>query len=731
MSQQVTPFEYFVSKENFRLAWVRVRYHDRPDSRDWVGLKIFSANKDHNLEILRSELKERVFEPSWPSIRYLPKASLTLRPMAVLAIRDRIVFQAIANVIAEFGRAKLSMIENRQSFANVLSDPKFSSFFVPWKIQYKAFQNAFIQAGQSGSRWVAETDMTAFYETIDHQTLFHFLLEEQFLDQETLEHMEKYLPIWSAIRKDTRPVKGVPQGNLASDLLANIFLYKFDQELSIQEYSYLRYVDDIRLLGSTKDDVLKGLIKVDTTLKSYGLLLQSKKTVVRELATLEAETDRLATLLSEIEIRIRKLPSKTGIDPLKEVAVLDVVLVNEDDDEHDSYAHVQNDLINLFWESFSEHQKGHSPNSERHIRFCLYRLQPETKITKKILPFFVEKPWMSEIISFYLSRGTLEQSTIDFLKNVISTHDIYDSIVALAIDILIRHNVSLASLNALFKKWILEDRRHWSLLVSSSIALGNEHSNMSILIRAMASKHAKVRRMAIIQCLRLANNAIEASHIAQKAIVDKDSTVIETLIYLMYNEWGIKISDLPLDIKVLSEYCVAYAKGYDQSLPQTQTNYIRHILKTKYDVDFASQMDFKTLLGNAYEKTADFLWEAENSYYSNPSRYVSQLDLFHEELLYPIMVDILKITSTKEDLAKVEAANRIETLRKNEPNLVAFSGSIGECKKMRANPETHTRFHKQLTHTSKITWQERDRLKKILAGGYQQLISWLESKIAK
>jgi hypothetical protein len=139
----ITPYEMFISLENFRLAWERVRYFDRMDSRDWIGLKVFTANRDHNLEIIRQSVIEKTFEVSYPEIKYLPKSSLTLRPMAVLAIPDRIVLQALANVIAENARFALGMVANRQSFANVLDEQKQKRFFVHWKYQYRLFQKAY------------------------------------------------------------------------------------------------------------------------------------------------------------------------------------------------------------------------------------------------------------------------------------------------------------------------------------------------------------------------------------------------------------------------------------------------------------------------------------------------------------------------------------------------------------------------------------------------------------
>ncbi|YAF94931.1 MAG: hypothetical protein AB3A66_20450 [Nodularia sp. CChRGM 3473] len=136
MNSSSSTYDRFLSLDNLKLAWERVRYFDRTDSRDWIGLKVFSANRDYNLELLRQTLTGRTFEPSYPEIKYFPKASQTLRPMAILAVSDRVIYQAIANVVAEKVRPMLSTVANRQSFANVLSDPGKEPMFMPWKIQY-------------------------------------------------------------------------------------------------------------------------------------------------------------------------------------------------------------------------------------------------------------------------------------------------------------------------------------------------------------------------------------------------------------------------------------------------------------------------------------------------------------------------------------------------------------------------------------------------------------------
>ncbi len=405
-------YDVFISPENFRLAWERVRYFDRPDSRDWIGLKAFAANRDHDLEVIRHSIIERTFEPSYPEIRYLPKSSHTLRPMAVLSISDRVVFQAIANVISERSRPALSVVANRQSFANVLTDPGQKPLFIHWKRQYRLFQEKFCELIEEGNLWVAETDVAAFYETIDHAVLFNGLIEDRFLDERTLEYLKAYLPVWASVQAGGNATRGVPQGCLSSDLLANIFLHGFDQDLASQEYHYMRYVDDIRLLARTREAVQRGLIRIDRSMKTKGLLLQTKKTTVRQVIDISEEVDRMAAQLSEIDTRLNEPdPSELLLpDPLFESSLHDVAVLGEDFAvrvKQPALFHlsIQDRLLELFWQAkHSIDSNSADPFAERHLRFCLWRLRPNPAIVNAILPYLVERPWLGESIYRYLQQ---------------------------------------------------------------------------------------------------------------------------------------------------------------------------------------------------------------------------------------------------------------------------------------------------------------------------------------
>lgn len=728
--------EVFLSNENFRLAWERVRYYDRNDSRDWVGLKVFAANRDHNIEILRQSVINKTFEPSSPEIKYLPKQSQTLRPMAVLPIKDRVVFQAIVNIVAEFGRSTLSIVANRQSFANILHPPNIIQMFYPWKEQYYEFQEKYSELIDEGNSWVVETDIAAFYETIDHSKLYEILQNGNYLDDNVLEYFKTYLPFWASVKKGQKSSRGVPQGCLSSDLLANVFLAELDAELATREYHYLRYVDDIRLVADKKDKVQRGLIYLDRNLKSIGLILQTKKTVVRSIMSKELEFDRLSSVLSDLDRRYkeRKIVSITDEpDTLSEPSLHDIAAQGFDFDP-DLPAEVspdnpdlQNELSSIFWQAVSE--LGKNPYSERHMRYCLWRLSPDDSIRDFVIRNLLELPWVTNLFCYYLSKCQFSDDNLKYLHAIIAEHCVYDSVVAGIVDMLHKKNISLRQHHGQFRRWLINSERDWVLLSVVATVLGASPDNLTVLVKTLENSTVNpiVRRSSLIQAAKLAINVHEVVPIIKLGILDDTPIVIDTALYLLHVDWGLNIEKLSLqETQKPSEYCLAIAKGYDISLPQYQPCYIRHVFTKDYSVDFTAPFDFHSLLNPDYDRAKGFLWQAQTSFLSNPSRYVSQLDLFHEEILFPLLVDKLKWKASREDLAKVALSDRMTYLMNNHENISLFASAILECHRLRSScTEAHTRLDKVTDITSPVTWRQRNQLKKNLCGAYQELSTWL------
>lgn len=726
--------DFFLSSENFRLAWERVRYFDRPDSRDWIGLKVFAANRDNNLEVILQSVKHKTFEPSWPEIMYYPKQSQTLRPMAILPIKDRVVYQAIANTIGEYGRSALAIVSNRQSFANILRPFEDVQMFNSWKQQFSAFQGKFGELIDIGDSWVAETDIAAFYESIDHSKLFEVLENNNFLDSLVLEYFKMYLPIWASVSKGNLASRGIPQGCLSSDLIANVFLLDLDYILGTQEYHYLRYVDDIRLVANQKESVQRGLICLDRNIKTLGLILQTKKTVVRKILTKEKEFDRLSFVLSELDRRYKEIviPKQNEDDTLSEPSIHDIASQGFDFDPDNpletpqNHIDLQNELLIIFWQAIKELDE--NPYAERHLRYCLWRLAPDDSVKDYIIEHLLERPWIINLYCYYLSQCNLSTYNVNDLKRIMIEHNVYDCINSGLINVLYKHEISMQEYNGLFRTWLKESQRDWDLLSTVATVLGLSSYNTTSLVEVLKSSSANpiVQRSSLIQASKLAINVQEMLPILKLGVLNKNPIVIDAALYLLYVEWGLNLEKLSIQPQVLSDYCLSVAQGYDKSLPKIDHCYIRHIFTTEYNVEFVSPFEFQSLLGSDYTRAASFLWQAQTSFLINPSRYVSQLDLFHEELLYPLLVDKIKWKANRMELASVAYPDRIKYLVNNEKKLIVFAGTIQECHQIRSScSEAHTRLDKVLDPTSPVNWSMRNEVKKKLCGAYQELATWL------
>lgn len=74
--------------------------------------------------------------------------------------------------------------------------------------------------------------------------------------------------------------EGVPQGSCLSPLFGNIYLYDLDLKmLSNSNITYLRYIDDVIILGKTKEDVEKAFLEqLVPDLEALGLGISVNKT---------------------------------------------------------------------------------------------------------------------------------------------------------------------------------------------------------------------------------------------------------------------------------------------------------------------------------------------------------------------------------------------------------------------------------------------------------------------
>jgi len=166
----------------------------------------------------------------------IPKASGGERLLGIPTVQDRIIQQAVQQVLTE-------------KFDRGLSLHSYGYRAGHSAQQAVLMARSYVRAGKS---WVVDIDISAFFDEVNHDILLH-QISQKVEDKQVLDLIRRYLRTGIMIDgKVERRQKGTPQGSPLSPLLANIYLDKLDKELERRELSFCRYADDISIYVSSE-----------------------------------------------------------------------------------------------------------------------------------------------------------------------------------------------------------------------------------------------------------------------------------------------------------------------------------------------------------------------------------------------------------------------------------------------------------------------------------------------
>lgn len=249
----------------------------------------YAASSDNNLRRLRKHLLRRAYEPGHASKVYLPKPSGILRPYTLLTVNDQIVYQACVNIVAEYLKAKVRKRYLKTTFGHLYAGKSSQFFYLKWQKGYRAYSDAVVDYVKKRFSYVANFDLAAFYDSIDHNVLKHFLKELK-VDDDLIEFLLICLRTWTSstwtnLSNIIYHGHGIPQGPLASGLLAEVVLKHIDDRgTRAGGTQYLRYVDDIKLLAKSENVLRQRLVALDLASKEIGLFPQSSKVNIRKVS---------------------------------------------------------------------------------------------------------------------------------------------------------------------------------------------------------------------------------------------------------------------------------------------------------------------------------------------------------------------------------------------------------------------------------------------------------------
>lgn len=297
------------SKDNLHRAWRRLRMNSEATYKNYFRhiYKAFSIAATEQLLDLRDRLKSDLFSATRPTRLQFPKKSGLLRPWSLMPMEDQVVYQAMANVVADKLHPRIRHRYHRTVFGNLYAGKNSDFFFQDWRIAYRGYTDAMFTGWlTNGHRYIACFDLTSCYDSIDHVVLDHFMSGIG-LDRDFCNRLKSYLGSW-AVGETAMTGKGplvaghgLPQGPMASGLFAEVVLSHFDQLAEKGSgSSYVRYVDDIRILGDTERSVRKQLITLNLLSQEIGLFPQGSKTNIHPITDINAEVNTASGLPGEI-----------------------------------------------------------------------------------------------------------------------------------------------------------------------------------------------------------------------------------------------------------------------------------------------------------------------------------------------------------------------------------------------------------------------------------------------
>ena len=198
------------------------------DTRAWL--------KDH-YETLREELREGRYKPQPTKRVYIPKDGGGTRGLSIPTVIDRIIQQAIVQVLTPLYEVQFS---------------ETSYGFRPNKSAHRAIYEL-KRLSDEGYSYATSIDIKSYFDTLNHNLLLE-IVRRTVKDKELVGLIKKYLKagvLENGVVIKTN--KGTPpQGGNLSPLLANIYLNEFDQEMERRHNKYIRYADDIIVLSKSK-----------------------------------------------------------------------------------------------------------------------------------------------------------------------------------------------------------------------------------------------------------------------------------------------------------------------------------------------------------------------------------------------------------------------------------------------------------------------------------------------
>ena len=187
--QQVELIDRILDDENIEAAIRAVQQNQGAPGIDKMPVGMLKSYFAEHGEEIRKQIREKKYQPQPVRRVYIPKANGKMRPLGIPTVVDRVIQQAVAQVLS-------------RGYERYFSE--YSHGFRPNRSCHTAMEKA-LEYLNEGYDWVIDLDIEKYFDTVNHDKL------------------------------------------ILSPILSNVYLDKFDKELEARCLKFIRYADDCNI----------------------------------------------------------------------------------------------------------------------------------------------------------------------------------------------------------------------------------------------------------------------------------------------------------------------------------------------------------------------------------------------------------------------------------------------------------------------------------------------------
>lgn len=244
----------------------------RDEVPDVIRYKDFPFHWKEVREQIEGLLVDGTYRPQAAGIVEVPKGALVSRPIAVLNLVDRVVYQAVMERIGPLIDAELTEeVRSARLYKNKsgkYAQPKQTEAWAKFQKSGREMCELFDHV------CMLTTDITSYFEFVDLELLISELREVPGMPGEAVDVLIRVLDGASKMGN----LNGVPQGPEVSSILGNFYLRPLDAILRKLDVKFLRFQDDIKVFAGEPHILRRAVHSLTPVVRGRHLNLSTAKT---------------------------------------------------------------------------------------------------------------------------------------------------------------------------------------------------------------------------------------------------------------------------------------------------------------------------------------------------------------------------------------------------------------------------------------------------------------------